>query len=263
MRALVLAILLALPARAEAPVEVDLELVLAVDVSRSMSPGELEIQRQGYAAALTSPEVIGAIRSGFLGRIGLTYLEWAGSHAQRVTADWTLIETPEDAAAFAYRISRSFSPGMRRTSISGALLFARERLLESPFDAPRQVVDVSGDGPNNHGRPVLAARDILVSEGVTINGLPLMTNEGAGSAWHLPDLDLYYQACVIGGPGAFVVPVYDWSQFASAVRRKLVLEISGLAAAGLRQAQAAATPAAYDCLIGERIWERNRQWDFP
>ena len=262
MRALLLVLLLALPARAEAPVEVDLELVLAVDVSRSMTPGEREIQRQGYSAALTSPEVIGAIQGGFLGRIGLTYVEWAGAEAQRVTVHWTLIETSEDAAAFAARIARAAAPSMRRTSISGALLFARERLADSPFDAPRQVIDVSGDGPNNQGLPVLSARDLLVSEGVTINGLPLMTNEGAGRAWHLPDLDLYYQACVIGGPGAFVVPVYDWSQFAEAVRRKLVLEISGLAARGLRQAQATA-PAAYDCLTGEKIWERNRGWAIP
>jgi hypothetical protein len=262
MRTLFLALLLALPARAEAPVEVDLELVLAVDVSRSMSPGELEIQRQGYATALVSPEVTGAIRNGFLGRIGVIYLEWAGSNAHRVIADWTLIESPADADAFAARIARSVNPSMRRTSISGALLFARERLEDSPFEAPRQVIDVSGDGPNNQGHPVLAARDLLVSEGVTINGLPLMTNEGFGGAWYLPDLDLYYQACVIGGPGAFVVPVYDWSQFASAVRRKLVLEISGLAASGLRPAQAAA-PTAYDCLIGEKIWERRGTFDIP
>lgn len=262
MRALLFALLLALPARGEEPVEFDLELVLAVDVSRSMSPGEREIQRQGYAAALASPEVIGAIRGGFLGRIGLTYLEWAGAEAQRVTVEWTLIETPEDAADFAARIARAVNPGMRRTSISGALLFARARLAESPFVAPRQVIDVSGDGPNNHGLPVLSARDLLLSQGVTINGLPLMTNEGAGSAWYLPDLDLYYHSCVTGGPGAFVVPVYDWSQFASAVRRKLVLEISGLAAIGLRPAQAAA-PAAYDCMIGEKIWERNRGWGIP
>jgi hypothetical protein len=262
MRTLLLALLLALPARAEVPIEVDLELVLAVDVSRSMSPGEREIQRQGYAVALTSPEVIGAIRGGFLGRIGLTYLEWAGTEAQRVIVDWTLIESAEDAIDFAAHIARAVNPGMRRTSISGALLFARARFADSPFEAPRQVVDVSGDGPNNQGLPVLTARDLLVSEGVTINGLPLMTNEGAGSAWYLPDLDLYYHACVIGGPGAFVVPVYDWSQFASAVRRKLVLEISGLAASGLRAAQAA-TPAAYDCLIGEKIWEQNRGWGIP
>lgn len=262
MRALFLALLLALTTRAEAQIEVDLELVLAVDASRSMSPGERDLQRQGYAAALTAPEVIGAIRGGFLGRIGLTYVEWAGAGANRVIVDWTLIETPQDAAAFAAGITRAVAPGMRRTSISGALLFARARLGQSPFAAPRRVIDISGDGPNNQGLPVLAARDLLVSEGVTINGLPLMTSEGAGGAWQLPDLDLYYQACVIGGPGAFVVPVRDWSQFAAAVRRKLVLEISGLAERGLRRAQAAA-PTSYDCLIGEKIWERRRGWTWP
>jgi hypothetical protein len=262
MRALLLGlILLAGTGRAQEAIEVDLALVLAVDVSRSMSPGELAIQRQGYIAALTSQEVLGAIGSGFLGRIGLTYVEWAGASSQRVVADWAVIETAADARLFAARIAAPRPPTMRRTSISGALIFARERLLASPFDAPRWVVDVSGDGPNNHGNPVTVARDWLVGQGITINGLPLMTNEGAGGRWHLDDLDRYYRDCVIGGPGAFVVPVTDWSQFAQAVRRKLVLEISGLAAVGLRPAQAAAG-ATYDCLIGENIWEQERgRWD--
>jgi hypothetical protein len=246
----------------DARTEVDLLLVLAVDVSRSISPAELDLQRRGYAEALTSRDVLGAIGGGFLGRIGLSYLEWAGDGTQRLVVDWTLIETPDQAAEFADALLLSDGPTMRRTSISGALIAGREQLRLSPFTAMRQVIDVSGDGPNNQGLPVTEARDAVVADGITVNGLPLMTRDGMGSAWHLDDLDRYYAACVIGGPGAFVVPVRDWTEFAEAVRRKLVLEISGLAAIGLTHAQAAAA-AGYDCLVGEKIWQRNmRDWEF-
>lgn len=268
MRRLALALILCLaaPAAAQeaAPVEVDLQLVLAVDVSRSMSPRELEIQRRGYAEALTSSEVLGTIRAGPLGRIALTYVEWAGDSAHRVVVDWTLVASEADARAVAARITGAERLNMRRTSISGALTFAHLRLGLSPFAGWRQVIDISGDGPNNQGRPVLAARDDVLAAGVTINGLPLMTRDGAGGQWQLDDLDLYYRDCVIGGPGAFVIPVRDWSEFPGAVRRKLVLEISGLAAAGLHQAQLAVPGPGYDCLIGERIRERERlYWNSP
>jgi hypothetical protein len=258
MRAVLLSLLLAAhPAKAET--EVDLALVLAVDVSRSMSSAELEIQRRGYAEALTSPQVLGAIGSGFAGRIGVTYVEWAGSGTQSIVADWTLIETAGDARAFADLILANPVLTRRRTSISGALLFARLRLAVSPFAAHRHVVDISGDGPNNQGRPVVAARDALVAQGITINGLPLMTRDGTGSQWHLDDLDAYYRACVIGGPGAFVIPVLDWADFAEAVRRKLVLEMAALPTNPVVRVQYTPAPA-YDCLIGEKIWERNRRY---
>ncbi len=260
--AALLSVLATPPAAAET--EVDIELVLAVDVSRSMSPYELEIQRRGYAEALTSDEVLGAIGEGFLGRIALTYVEWAGSGSTRTIVDWTLIETREDARAFAERLTAEFRPSLRRTSISGALLFSARLFDDNGFTAFRRVIDVSGDGPNNHGGPVLDARDRTVAEGIVINGLPLMTRDGFGGMWHLDDLDQYYLNCVIGGPGAFVIPVYDWSQFAAAVRRKLVLEIAGLPPR-IVPAQMAA-PSTYDCLIGEKIWERNRgrmNWSLP
>jgi len=260
MRALLLTLLLALPAGAET--EVDLELVLAVDVSRSMSPADLTIQREGYAAALTSPDVIRAIGAGFLGRIALTYIEWSGSGWQRIVVDWTLIETAEDAEAVADTILFGTGGTLRRTSISEGLLFARDRLAASPFSALRQVIDISGDGPNNQGPPVTEARDAVVAAGITINGLPLMRRDAPGEVWSIDRLDLYYRDCVIGGPGAFVVPVETWDGFPEAVRRKLVLEISGLAAGGLRPAQAATGPAT-DCLIGEKIWQRNRGFGMP
>jgi hypothetical protein len=257
--------LLALPLGAqtapETDVEVDIELVLAVDVSRSMSPYELEIQRRGYAEALTSHEVLGAIGEGFLGRIALTYVEWAGNGSTRIVVPWTLVSTRAEAEAVAGQLTAEFRPALRRTSISGALLFAARLFDDNGFTAWRRVIDVSGDGPNNHGLPVLRAREIVLGEGIVINGLPLMTRDGFGGMWHLDDLDEYYLNCVIGGPGAFVVPVTDWSQFAAAVKRKLILEIAGLPPRVLPAAEHRAAP--YDCLIGEKIWERNRgRWDW-
>ena len=240
------------------PVEVDVELVLAVDVSRSMSAAELEIQRRGYAAALSSAEVIGAIRGGLLGRIAVTYVEWAGDSAQRVIVPWTMIETQAQADAVAWTILSQTAPGMRRTSISGALLYAAEDMDANAFEGLRRVIDVSGDGPNNQGLPVLAARDAVLARGITINGLPLMTQDDFNTLFGIEDLDVYYASCVIGGAGAFVIPVRDRSEFAQAVRRKLVLEIAGppprLWAAQFRPAP------AYDCLIGEKLWERNRNF---
>ena len=255
MRALLLVLLLATPARAET--EVDLELVLAVDISRSMSAADLAIQRRGYAEALQSAEVLAAIRTGLMGRIAVTYVEWSGADRQRVLADWTLVETAADAAALAARIAGETGGSLRRTSISAGLLYAASRFETSPFTAPRRVIDISGDGPNNEGPPVTRARDAVLARGITINGLPLMSGLAPDPIWHIDNLDRYYRDCVIGGPGAFVLPVRGLGAFAAAVRRKLVLEISGLAEAGLHPAQVVAGAPA-DCLIGERVNERRR-----
>lgn len=246
-------------------VEVDLELVLAVDVSRSMTERELEIQRRGYAEALTSDEVIAAITTGMLGRIALTYVEWAGT--QRVVIDWRLIENRADALAFAEQLTIDFNPALRRTSISGAIDYASTLFAGNGYAGMRRVIDISGDGPNNEGRPVVPARDEAVAKGLVINGLPLMTREGMGSQWHLEDLDLYYTDCVIGGTGAFVVPVHEWETFPEAVKRKLILEIAGGRHlhdyAALDQVEEGAVHRAnerpeYDCMIGEKIWQRFR-----
>jgi hypothetical protein len=251
---LLLAAGLAGPALAADPVEVDTELVLLVDVSRSMSPHELEIQRRGYAEALTSPQVISAIRGGLLGRVAVTYVEWAGAGNQRVVVDWRLLESRADAEAFAHTLTSYFNPALRRTSISSALHFARHALDTNGFHGLRRVIDVSGDGPNNAGERVDHARDAVLAAGIVINGLPLMTRDGLGSEWDLEDLDRYYLACVTGGPGSFVIPVRHWDDFAAAVRRKLVLELASTAPV---PAQYAPRPD-YDCLVGEKIWERNR-----
>ena len=248
---------------------VDVALVLAVDVSRSMSHQELSIQREGYAAALNHPDVVRAIGQGAYGRIAITMFEWAGDSSIRQVFDWTLVENADDADGVSAIVRDSNPMGLRRTSISGAILHALNRLENSPYEGFRKVIDISGDGPNNQGGPVLAARELALAKRIVINGLPLMTSDGPGSGFNIADLDAYYSECVIGGPGSFLVPVTSWDQFPEAIRRKLILEIGGLPpdVASVMQAQASPVqgprPASdpYDCLIGEKIWEQ-RQWMF-
>ncbi|MFC5585722.1 DUF1194 domain-containing protein [Nitratireductor kimnyeongensis] len=237
---------------------VDVQLVLAVDVSLSMSAGELEIQRRGYAEALVHEEVVNAILNGLHGKIAVTYFEWAGHFSQRVIIPWTRIASADDAQRVAEQLSANPPGSARRTSISGALDFAGDLLAESGFRGVRRVVDVSGDGPNNQGGPVVPSRDRLVDMGITINGLPLMTNGGLTTSFDVKDLDTYYRNCVIGGPGAFVVPVNEWSQFPEAIRRKLVLELAEVRT-HRPQVMLAQFHSAYDCLVGERMW-RDRSW---
>lgn len=250
---------------------VDVELVLAVDVSLSMSPMELEIQRNGYAAALTDKSVLDAITSGAHGKIAVTYFEWAGNSSQRVLVPWTVIATKEDAQAVANQLTTSPSNSARRTSISAALEFGGDLFAESTFKGNKRVIDISGDGPNNQGAPILEVRDQLLKEGIIINGLPLMTSGGFSSAYDVKNLDAYYANCVIGGPGAFMVPVNAWEQFPAAIRRKLVLELASNPAeipAPLKVQFDAPAPqdaptlnpdGSVDCLVGEKMW-RNRSW---
>ncbi|MEO0546774.1 MAG: DUF1194 domain-containing protein [Pseudomonadota bacterium] len=242
-----------------ADVEVDVQLLLAVDVSRSMSARELEIQRRGYAEALVSEQVLRAIRSGLLGRVALAYVEWAGPRSQRIIVDWTLVSTPADAQAFASKISANFNPAMRRTSISGALRYGTAFFQDNGFTSNRRVIDISGDGPNNQGFPVLQARQKALDEGFVINGLPLMTREGLGARFAIDNLDDYYRDCVIGGPGSFVIPVLEWTQFPEAVRQKLVLELAGTTPdeSTVPVLKTKSRPPA-DCMIGEKIWMQFR-----
>ena len=236
--------------------DVDLELVLAVDVSRSMDFTEQQLQKDGYIAALQHPEVLAAIRAGVIGKIAVTYVEWAGAGSQQVIAPWTLIEDTESAALFAGQISAAQTSYIRRTSISGALSFASALFDRNGFNGMRQVIDVSGDGPNNSGSPVLPVRQTVVDRGITINGLPIMIREDRFSGYSIPELDIYYEDCVIGGPGAFLVTVDSIERIAEAIRRKLVLEIAG-APARMVPAQFAEQRPPMDCLIGEKLWRRR------
>ncbi|WP_414474970.1 DUF1194 domain-containing protein [Microvirga sp. M2] len=210
---------------AEGEPRIDLALVLAVDISQSMEPDEQDLQRQGYVEAFRSPDVQRAIRQGLLGRIAVTYVEWSGMEEQQILVPWTVIEQPEDALGFAERLARIPIHRAGYTSISGAIDFSLGLLRESGFDSTRRVVDISGDGPNNQGRPVTAARDEAVSQGTTINGLPIMLEQPRGP-WDIPDLDLYYRDCVIGGAGAFMIPIRERHQFLDAIRTKIVREVS-------------------------------------
>ncbi|SMF80337.1 Protein of unknown function [Tistlia consotensis] len=244
------------PAAAEERPYVDLELVLAVDVSRSMDRVELEVQRSGYVAAFRHPQVLQAITGGLHRRIAVTYVEWAGIATQEVIVPWTLVDGPASAEAFAARLEAAPIREAHGTSISGGLAYAARRFAESGVFGLRRVVDISGDGPNNQGIPVTGARDALVEAGITINGLPLLLGR-AGGFLDIRLLDVYYEDCVIGGPGAFMVPVTDMAEFGMAVRRKLILEIAGLPArpepARLVRVQALAP--RIDCLIGEKLWQ--------
>ncbi len=270
---LVLMALLTAPLRAQfsdytwdpTVVEVDVELALMVDVSRSMTPNELEIQRHGYAAALTSDEVLGVIEQGFLGRIAVTYVEWAGPGSHRIVVDWTTIATLADAEVVAAALMKGRPVGMQRTSISSALDFAADTIEGNGYQGLRRVIDVSGDGPNNSGAPVVPARDRALARGIVINGLPLMTDEGVGVRWTIEDLDAYYRDCVVGGQGAFVIPVASWEEFPRAVRQKILMEIAS-AQPVIQRARvipaAGSDTGSYDCLVGEKTWERFRQgWE--
>ena len=271
MAALVLA---AVPARADV-LPVDLELVLAVDVSLSMDPDEQRLQRDGYVEALKDAEVLAAIRANGLGRIGVVYVEWAGSSTQKITLPWTLIDGPATAAAVSDRLAQAPILRAQKTSISGALEFAGGLFDSSGFKGKRRVIDVSGDGPNNDGGPVTVIRDALVAKGITINGLPIMLKAATG--WFdLENLDEYYEDCVIGGFAAFSIAAREKVEFARAIKRKLLLEIAEAPAArpgsplvriqapspseGSQSPGPLASPRGadgkVDCLIGEKRWQQ-------
>jgi hypothetical protein len=215
------------PARAEA--SVDLLLVLAVDVSRSIDEEEARLQRDGYRSAMTDPQVLAAIAGGPLGAIAVAYVEWASSTYQTLVIPWSRIASQADGAAWAAQLARSKRASVNWTSISGALAFSRQVLADSPFEATRRVIDVSGDGPNNHGPPPEPERDRLVGEGVTINGLPIVNDRPNFGIAPGALLESYYRNSVIGGPGAFLVVADDFTAFAASVRRKLLQEVAAIA----------------------------------
>jgi hypothetical protein len=208
--------------------DVDVALVLAVDISNSMDPDEQALQRDGFVQAFRSALVHQVIRSGMLGRVAVTYVEWAASNNQKIIVPWTEMEDAEDAIAFAEQLARAPISRAPRTSISGAIDFSVRLLQERPGEAMRRVIDISGDGANNQGRSVTAARDDAVAKGFTINGLPLLLKRRVASSYDVENLDEHYRDCVIGGSGSFMLPVQDRSQFAEAIKTKIIREIAGL-----------------------------------
>lgn len=246
--------------RADAPesaaATVDVELVLAVDISYSMDPDEQALQREGYAAALTSTEFINAVREGQHGKIVVTYVEWAGAGEQRVVVPWRLIEDRESAESFAREIADAPYRRAYRTSISDVLQFAAPLFATSGQRGLRRVIDVSGDGANNNGMPVTIARDDVLARGITINGLPIMLKRASAASMDIDHLDVYYEDCVIGGPSAFVIPIHDRTQFKEATRTKLVLEVAGRTPPA-RIIPVSAEAPRISCLIGERLWRER------
>ncbi len=234
--------------------DVDVELVLAVDVSYSMDPDEQALQREGYILGLTSAEFVNAVRQGMHGRIAVTYFEWAGASDQQTIVPWRIIDGAGTAKAVADEIASAPYRRAYRTSISGALQYATKVLDTSRHRGIRRVVDVSGDGANNQGPPVAITRDQLIEQGITINGLPIMLKRPIMSSMDLENLDVYYEDCVIGGPGSFVVPIREREKFKEATRTKLIQEVA------MRTPAARVVPASADaprisCMIGERMWQ--------
>lgn len=242
------------PSRA-ADVKVDVELVLAVDVSLSMDSYEQKMQLQGYVDAFRDPEIVRAIKRGPEKKIAVIFVEWGGSAFQNIKVPWTLIDGAESARRFADALGQRRLTALPLTSISTALLFSSNLFSNNGFDSERQVIDVSGDGPNNQGLRVTDARDAVIEQGITINGLPVMLKAGqAPGFFDLANLDVYYEDCVIGGPGAFIVRVQDEKNFAVAIRRKLIREISGAPPRIIKAQAAWRAPPKIDCLIGEKLW---------
>jgi hypothetical protein len=244
---------------ARAEVDVDLELVLAVDVSYSMDIEEQRLQRDGYVAAFRDRNILKAIQAGPQGRIAVTYLEWAGPETQTVVVPWTLIDGAESAEAFAAVLADRPPSRLRMTSISSALAFSSRQFDVSAFRGARRVIDISGDGANNSGPVVAPIREEIIASGIVINGLPVMVRPGSSwNSYDVMELDVYYGTCVIGGEGAFMIPIRNPSEFVTATRQKLLLEISGLTPEPrLMKAQLRPRPSPVDCLAAERRIQRD------
>ena len=234
---------------------VDVELVLAVDVSYSMDQEEQRLQRAGYADALRSADFLRALQTGAVGQIAVTYIEWASSSDQSVLVPWTLVDGAPAARALADRLEAAPYRRASRTSISGGIDFAVTLFDGNGFAGSRRIIDVSGDGPNNSGRPVVAARDAAIGKGITINGLPLLIRPTRYGYMDIDNLDDYYADCVIGGDGAFNIPVKSRQAFVDATRTKLVLEVAQRRTRLIVPVQ---TEAAHvSCTIGESLMRQR------
>jgi hypothetical protein len=225
------AMVLAQIASARAAEQVDLLLALAMDVSRSMEHPKFVLQRQGYAAAVTDPQVLRAIRGGAHQKSALCFIDWSGGAEQKLIIDWNVIDSLESAQRFGDLIlaaPRSFND---RTSIGGGISFAAAQIARAPYESDRQTIDVSGDGTNNAGRDVQFARDQAVAKGINVNGIPILTDirESRTPEHTNPPggLEKYYRDNVIGGPGAFVMVAEDFNDFGKAIVKKMIAEIAG------------------------------------
>jgi Protein of unknown function (DUF1194) len=231
-RLLAVVIAIAATSAAYAAEEVDLLLVLSSDVSRSIDAPKFKLQRDGYAAAIVNPRVLQAIRSGALGKIAISFVEWSGVGAQKIVIDWTIVRDEATARDFSAQVIEAPRAFADRTSISGGIDFAMAQLARAPFQSSRRTIDISGDGTNNSGRDVTDARDEALAMGVTINGLVILSERPM--SWNADHtnppggLDNYYRNNVIGGPGSFVMVAENFNSFGQAILNKLIAEIAGV-----------------------------------
>ena len=240
--------------------QVDLELALLVDRSNSMRPKEQLLQREGYVRAIGSPEIVELICAGPLGRIALTYIEFSDSEDTYTAIPWTLIDGVASARRFAVSLAEYPLTSGGGTIISHGLLFAADSFDGNGFDGLRRTIDVSGDGPNSGGVPVVEARDDVVARGIRINGLPILLDPDTAGIIRFKDLDSYYRDCVIGGAGAFVIPVTRPEHIGDAIHRKMAMEIAGGESIEQEDGRDILLPVLgelpTDCTIGEKQIEK-------
>src|SRR5579884_2488075 len=221
MRLALAVLLLALagsaPTSGEDKAQAAVALVLAVDVSESVSTGRYILQHEGIARAFETPQLVNAIAA-LPGGIEALVLEWSDPDKIAVTVGWTRIANRQGAAAFAAAVRATERSSSGLTAIGSAMLAAAAAFGHMPVPAGHRVIDVSGDGMANFGVAPSTARDALVADGITINGLAILTEE--------PWLDDYYRNNVIGGPSSFVVVAKNMDTFAEAILRKLMQEVA-------------------------------------
>jgi hypothetical protein len=246
---------------------VDVALVIVTDVSYSVDENEARFQREGAITAFRSPDVVKAIQAGAVGQIAVAYIDFSSYSTNKVIANWQIVKDKASADAFADVLTAAPRTLGVQTSISSGLEMAEHLLEISGYRATRRVIDVSGDGPNNEGHLVDKTRDEILAKGITINGLPIMTPADQFDVYYLPDLDRYYEGCVIGGPGSFLQVAHGFEDLARALRRKLILEISdasqgqkpllmkvaAVANPPPRAAQSSHRPYEKGCDVGERM----------
>jgi hypothetical protein len=232
---------------------VDVELIIAVDVSHSMSLDELAVQREGYAEAIHSNEFLQALKASPIGKISVTYFEWSAPRDQRIIVPWRLIDGPETADAVANEIMKIPVQRGTHTSISGAIRFAMPLFDRDPYQGTRRVIDISGDGPNNSGPPVAPVRNEALSRGLVINGLPIIMNEDDPTA-DIKNIDWYYEDCIIGGPGSFMIPINGREKFKEAILTKLIREVAGRTPERLVRTTSE-VKSRVNCSIREKIFE--------
>lgn len=241
LRALAVALCLATPIRSDvlAGETVDLELVLLADASLSIDDAEIRLQREGYAAALTHPDVLAAIAKGHFRRIAVTFVEWGYADSQHVVVPWTIIDGPATALRFAALLGKAPRVAHGANAIGSALAKATELIEGNDIKALRKVIDLSADSANNYaGVPIAEARAAALAKDIIINGLAVLCREDACTGQPVAyNLEEAFKTRIIGGPTSFVITVDGNARFAEAVRRKLILEMAG---ATPQQRQAAA-----------------------